>query len=199
MVCGWAHQQIPLKVVYTSIDRLCERLAAKGGRRRPIRIELCEAEVLDRFDEWRRAVGVGAATEPGNASRRARRSLTQHVAEVIDRLTAWSERDETPAALAEAVVRTLPDLHAILQRGGSARGEGRQELLRGLRRIQESLVTSLRESMDVALHQQLRTEAARDLEPFRARMAPATFRDSVDAATDRLLCEQMKFPQIVFE
>jgi hypothetical protein len=57
-VCGWAEQGIPLNAVYRGIDRYCERYYAKGARRRPVHIDFCEHDVLDVFDEWRRAVGV---------------------------------------------------------------------------------------------------------------------------------------------
>src|SRR5918993_5637438 len=57
-VCGWASRGIPIKVAYRGIDRYVERYYAKGPRRRPVRVEFCEADVLDVFDEWRRAVGV---------------------------------------------------------------------------------------------------------------------------------------------
>jgi hypothetical protein len=57
-VQGWAHQGIPLKVAEAGIDRYFERYYRKGPRRRPVRIEFCEADVLDAFDDWRRAVGV---------------------------------------------------------------------------------------------------------------------------------------------
>src|SRR3982751_7124884 len=64
-VCGWAVQGIPLKVVFRGIDQYCERYYSKGPRRRPVRIEFCEADVFDLFDAWRRAVGVAAG--PGDA------------------------------------------------------------------------------------------------------------------------------------
>ena len=54
----WAEMGIPLKVAFQGIDRYVERATAKGPRRRPVRIEFCEADVLDAFDAWRRAVGV---------------------------------------------------------------------------------------------------------------------------------------------
>ena len=49
---------MPLKVACAGIDRYFERYYRKGPRRRPVRIEFCEADVLDAFDDWRRAVGV---------------------------------------------------------------------------------------------------------------------------------------------
>lgn len=61
MVCGWAAAGIPLGVVERAIDRRYARYRARGTQRRPLRIEYCEADVLDAFDEWKRAVGVGAA------------------------------------------------------------------------------------------------------------------------------------------
>jgi hypothetical protein len=57
-VCGWAAQGIPLNVVFQGIDRHFERYYARGPRRRPVQIDFCENDVLDVFDEWRRAVGV---------------------------------------------------------------------------------------------------------------------------------------------
>ncbi len=61
MVVGWEAQGIPLKVALSGIDRAVDRRDAKGPSRRPLRVEFCEADVLDAFDAWRRAVGVGAA------------------------------------------------------------------------------------------------------------------------------------------
>jgi hypothetical protein len=61
MVAAWAAEGIPLKIALRGIDRAVERRDAKGPSRRPLRVEFCEADVLDAFDEWRRAVGVGTA------------------------------------------------------------------------------------------------------------------------------------------
>src|SRR5688572_8754027 len=60
-VAAWAARGVPLRVAYRGIDRCVDRLAAKGNRRRPVKVEFCDADVLDVFDEWRRAVGVPAA------------------------------------------------------------------------------------------------------------------------------------------
>ena len=58
LVSGWAAQGIPLKVAFQGIDRYFERYYRKGPRRRPVRIDFCDADVLDVFDEWRRALGL---------------------------------------------------------------------------------------------------------------------------------------------
>src|SRR6478672_7333926 len=67
-VCGWAARGIPLSIAQQGIDRYFERYYAKATpRRRPVQIQFCEADVLDVFDEWRRAVGVAEASEDGEA------------------------------------------------------------------------------------------------------------------------------------
>ena len=58
LVSGWAAQGVPLKVAFSGIDRYFERYYRKGPRRRPVKIDFCEADVLDAFDEWRRALGL---------------------------------------------------------------------------------------------------------------------------------------------
>src|SRR5256886_2978161 len=58
LVSSWAAQGIPLKIAFRGIDRYFERYYSKGPRRRPVRIDFCEADVLDVFDEWRRALGL---------------------------------------------------------------------------------------------------------------------------------------------
>lgn len=59
-VLGWAARGIPLKIAFEGIDRHVDRALARGPRRRPARAEFCEADVLDVFDEWRRALGLPA-------------------------------------------------------------------------------------------------------------------------------------------
>jgi hypothetical protein len=86
-----------------------DRFAAKGPRRRPVRVEFCDADVLDVFDEWRRAVGV-AAVSP-DARRRGRRrtrhaSLAAHLDRVVARLTAL--RASSGANLGDVVDSLVP-------------------------------------------------------------------------------------------
>ena len=95
-VTRWSTRGIPIRVVFRGIDRYFERYYAKGPRRRPARIEFCEADVLDVFDEWKRAVGVGAAPiSDGEAHEeegvsRKRGTLAAHLERVVARLTTWN-------------------------------------------------------------------------------------------------------------
>src|SRR5882672_5679029 len=89
MVSRWASDGVPLKVAFGGIDRYFERYYRKGARRRPVRIDFCEADVLDVFDEWRRATGVTTATGSAESASQSRRgpSLPEHLERVLMRLT----------------------------------------------------------------------------------------------------------------
>src|SRR5690242_5647309 len=78
-VCGWAAQGVPLAVAFKGIDQYCERYYAKGPRRRPVRVEFCEADVLDLFDDWRRAVGVTSTEADDAPAERKQDSLPSHI------------------------------------------------------------------------------------------------------------------------
>src|SRR5215216_1302925 len=65
LVRGWAEQGVPLKVALGGIDRTFERYYRKGARRRPLQVSFCNADVLDAFDNWRRAIGLSGASDAG--------------------------------------------------------------------------------------------------------------------------------------
>src|SRR5437763_9215069 len=85
-VSGWAAQGVPLAVAFKGIDHYCERYYAKGPRRRPVRVEFCEADVLELFDDWRRAVGVSSLDGGDDARERKPDSLPSHLDRAIARL-----------------------------------------------------------------------------------------------------------------
>src|SRR5262249_33231659 len=96
LVSGWAARGVPLKVAFEGIDRYFERYYRKGPRRRPVKIDFCEADVLDVFDEWRRATGVvqsPVTSQPACQSTvdqlgAARHSLPAHLERVVMRLSS---------------------------------------------------------------------------------------------------------------
>ncbi len=102
LVAGWAREGMPLRVALHGVDRTVARLTAKGPRRRPIRIEFCEADVRDAAEQWRRAVGVraaanaspaGSTTEEAAEPSSARLpSLPKHLERVLLRLSALARR-----------------------------------------------------------------------------------------------------------
>ena len=112
-VMSWAAQGIPLRVAEAGVDRYFERYYRKGPRRRPVRVEFCEADVLDAFDRWRRAVGVTTVApditggpdveDPTPRPRHAARSLARHLEATVARLTVLRGSDKAGPALGDAL------------------------------------------------------------------------------------------------
>lgn len=197
-VCGWSARGIPLKVVYRGIDRYFERYYAKGPRRRPVRVEFCEADVLDVFDEWRRAVGVGtAAGEPG-AGEHPRASLPAHLERLVARLTTLRAGGER-ASLDRTLEEIVRELDAARAGSKSLRGERREALLARLRELDRRLLEAARRAGDPALLDRLAIEAEEELAPFRLRMASEVYDRSREACIDRLIRDHFTLPTISFD
>ena len=202
-VCGWAIKGVPLTVATRGIDRYFERYYAKGPRRRPIRIEFCEADVMDVFDEWRRALGITASDSgvptDASSSPEARRheSLPAQLERVVARLTALrAGQDRSLDATLDAIVHEID----VARTGAkSIRGEARQMLIERLRVLDKQLLDAVHAQCDADTMESLSTEADEDLAPFRGRMAPETYEQSRRSAVDRLLRERRKLPTIAFE
>lgn len=205
LVRGWAEQGIPFKVAGYGIDRAFERYYAKGPRRRPLRVEFCEADVLDAFDQWRRAVGVRGVTDD-EAPPRRREGLATHITRAINRLTALrggpASADGSRPTLTLAddvlddVVRVLDGLASSAER---ARGDARERILADLSTLDTRLIDAARAAAGEPLLAELATQADDDLRPFRDRMPPDAWRQARAAAQTRLLRERAQLPALVGE
>ena len=201
LVRGWSERGIPLKVVFSGIDRQVERYLAKGPQRRPVRIEFCEADVLDVFDEWRRAVGVAAADQAApdaaDAAEGRRESLAAHLERSVARLTARrAGADRALDTLLDAVVSELDAARAGTR---TLRGEKREALLERLRALDGELQAAAQAACDAATLRRLTEEADLQLAPFRPRMAAAAYAQSRQACLDRLIREHAKLPTLAFD
>lgn len=199
-VSGWAMQGVPLAVAFRGIDRYCERYYAKGARRRPVRVEFCEADILELFDDWRRAVGVSRLVDlPQGAEPPARRdSLPAHLERAIARLTAMRASGRSPVfdrRLDEAV-RELDRARAVATQ---ARGEARTSLIERLASLDRELLAAARAEVDEARRAALVAEAGREIAPFAARMTPEARARAIDAAVDRLLRDLVGLPVLVHD
>ena len=202
LVCAWQARQIPLSVVFRAIDRTVDRRASSPSRRRPVRIEFCEADVLELFDEWRRAVGVARRDEADADSRRRNprgTSLPAHLERVVLGLTALRANRGHPEALRDLAARLAAELDAIRAAARTARGDRREQLLARLEGVDRELLAAARAGADESLRDRLRADAERELAGFRERMPPVEFRKAVAAAADRLLREQLDLPRIALE
>ena len=202
-VCGWADRGIALAIVFRGIDRYFERYYAKGSRRRPARVEFCEAHILDVFDEWKRAVGVGAATPDDDtspyegAAARKRASLPAHLDRVVARLTALrsSESRELNVVLDE-VVREIDTLRSGAK---GLRGAAREAVLERLRVLDQRVLEAARADCAASTLDGLVREADVLLAAFRDRMSAEIYAQSQEACVDRLVRGRLHLPTVTFE
>ena len=204
-VQGWASQGVPLKVAEAGIDRYFARYYRKGPRRRPVRIEFCEADVLDAFDDWRRAVGVtqvvsdgegGPDVEDPQPAIRPRRSLASQIEGALARLTVLRGSDKAGPIFGEALDRAVRALDALRPEAGRARGDARDQLIRRITGIEEELADAAIAGLSDTERAAFEREAGEELEPFRARMPEEAFRQSRRQAVQRLVREHFGLPSL---
>lgn len=204
-VQSWAQQGIPLKVAEAGIDRYFERYYRKGPRRRPVQIMFCEADVLDVFDDWRRAIGLSRVTadaedgpevEEPVAAARPRRSLASQIAAALARLTVLRGSDKAGPVLGEALDRAVRSLDALRTDALRARGDVRDRVLEQIASIDDALVSAAVESLTPTARASLQEEADVELAPFRARMTADAYAQSRRAAIRRLVRQHFGLPSL---
>ena len=205
-VVAWAQQGIPLKVAEAGIDRYFERYYRKGPRRRPVRIEFCDADVRDAFDDWRRAIGVSMVVadaaggpdveEPVQGAGRSRRSLASQVEAALSRLTVLRGSDKAGRAIGPALEAAVRALDALPPEAARARGDAREALLARVAAIESALVAAASAALDAEQRAELETEADAELAPFRPRMTPEAYAQSRRAAIERLVRLHFGLPEI---
>src|SRR5262245_55208948 len=156
-VCGWAVQGVPLAVAFKGIDAYCERYYAKGPRRRPVRVEFCEADVLEIFDDWRRAVGVtgsAAAEEPV----RKQDSLPPHLERAMARLTALRAGGRS-GTFDRTIEDTVRELDRLRSQAKTARGDARAAIRDQLAALDSALLAAAETELDDEKRRDLRRRA----------------------------------------
>jgi hypothetical protein len=200
MVSGWANTGVPLKIAYGGIDRYFERYYRKGPRRRPVRIDFCEADVLDLFDEWRRATGLTAAAVAGDDAAAVPRrgpSLPEHLERVLIRLTNARANDLVDARIDALIEQLSMDLDRARTAGG-ARGEARKALLERLIDADALLMATARVALDDGQLEDIRRDADAELSGFGEQMAPEALDRARQRAIDRLVRARLHLPTIAF-
>jgi hypothetical protein len=202
MVQGWAEQGVPLKVVEAGIDRTFERYYRRGPRRRPVHISFCEADVLDLFDDWRRAMGVPTVAEadaPDAAhAAPAAGSLPAHLERVVNRLTL-RRGGQCPPPVDAALERLVRELDAARAGARSLRGEARTALIGRLAEVDAEVLALAVELLTPEQRDAAARDAEQELAPFRERMAPAAYEAATTTATERLVRQAAGLPVVKYE
>ena len=202
-VCGWATQGVPLKVAFRGIDQYCERYYAKGPRRRPVRIEFCEADILDLFDHWRRAIGAVPVGDENAADAPPPRKapLEAHIERVIARLTSSRAGGARTAAFDSHVDAIVRELDHLVPDARGARGERRESIAARLQELDAELIQAALDATgtDKSVVAALTHEAETELAPFASRMPPPAFERARTAAFERLLRDTFGLPVLTYE
>jgi hypothetical protein len=203
LVSRWAADGVPLKVAFRGIDRTFERYYRKGPRRRPVRVDFCEADVLDVFDEWRRAVGLAghaltASSAPGQPEGEPERrtsSLPLHLERVLLKLSNARAKGVEVDGLID---RVSSELDAARATSGGMRGEARRALIDRLTVLDAQLLHVARAVLDDEQRQRSERDADEELSGFRDRMPAEAYRRARLALSDRLLRERLGLPVVSF-
>lgn len=206
LVAGWAARGVPLKIAFGGIDRCFERYRRKGPRRRPLKIDFCEADVLDVFDQWRQSVGLPAAImdaesesdDEGRESGRRSRSLPAHLERVVRRLSAARADGSLAASFDPLIDAAARELEAARAGGHGLRGESRQTIIARLAALDVEFLRAAHGVIEDKTRTELMNEAESELAPFRARMMPEAFARARQAAVDRLLRAHFGLPVVAF-
>jgi hypothetical protein len=224
IVSRWAEQGVPLKVAYAGIDRYFERYYRKGPRRRPVKIDFCDADVLDMFDEWRRAIGIVAdaanrqspdaqSPEPPftldqspqppilnpQSPSSPRSSLPAHLERVLLRLSSSRARGTLGDLFDTLLDRVSAELDEARAKASGVRGEARHALIERLAAIDADILQMARAALDADATAALAREADADLAAFRTAMPADAYARARQAAIDRLVRERFGLPVIRFE
>ncbi len=199
-VSSWAERGIPLKVAFEGIDRYFERYYRAGPRRRPVKIDFCEADVLDVFDEWRRATGIAAISSAPAAAADARSSsLPSHLERVMIRLSSARASGAAGPEIDPLIDRLSHALDRARGKAGGLRGAARQAALDELAQIDAEMLETVRARLDADALAAIDAEAEEELRQFRAGMSPDAYDRARQATAARLIRQKFNLPTILFD
>jgi hypothetical protein len=226
IVTRWEHDGVPLKVAFQGIDRFVERYHRARPRRRPVRIEFCDTDVVEVFDEWRRALGLTARPSVGESGLSAGEAARVSAGETMPlgdgvpedeaprerpgrSLRAHLERAAVRLSSARATGRVGPSADRVLEslsaeldlareRVRGLRGEARHALLDRLIVLDRTLIDAARDALEAPDRAAIEDEARQQLLAFRERMAPASYERALGVAVDRLVRDRAGLPELVF-
>jgi hypothetical protein len=196
LVSAWADAGIPLRIVLHGIDRTVERRSRKGPQRRPLRVEFCEADVLDAFDEWRRAVGVAAP--PAEATGTKPPSLGSHLERALLRLTN-ARATNTVGSDFDALIDELSHVFsAVKEAGRHLKGDRRQAIVDRLQALDAEMLVRARRALTISDASALTAQAETELIAFRERLTVEAYARAREAALDRLVRDRFSIPTLAF-
>jgi len=201
MVSRWARDGVPLKVAFGGIDRYFERYYRKGPRRRPVRVDFCEADVLDVFDEWRRATGLTASSSADNPTSHPPKrspSLPEHLERTLIKLTNAQATGMLGPGLDPLIEQLSGELDRARSVAGGMRGDARRAMSERLAVADAALLSIARQGITAADLDEMRRDAGALLGPLVDQMAPDVQDRARERALNQLVRERFHLPIITF-
>jgi hypothetical protein len=202
VVSRWARDGVPLKVALRGIDRYFERYYRSGPKRRPVRVEFCDTDVLEVFDEWRRAVGVAsiptAATQSAEVAAGGHRSptLASHLERVLIKLSSARATGRLGEQADALIDRLSAELDLARSQARGLRGEARRLLLDRLASIDRELLDAVAAALPATVRETMSADADATLSSYRDRMTATAFARARQVTIDQLLRDHANLPTI---
>ena len=188
----WKDAGIPLEAVLRGIDAAFDKWERRPRRTRKVNgLAYCAQEVLATAEEMKEStVGAGSPTKqaPGLEASTVAEFLRHNAAELERASLSQSVRaiaDETSAGL-----RSVADTFA------SGSPPPMEDVERRLTVMEEKLFASLLATTPEAALLQVRTEADRDLAPYRSRMSAQQIEQLHKQYLQKRLLEQYQIPRL---
>lgn len=188
----WKDAGIPLEAVLRGIDATFEKWERRPARFRKVNgLAYCAQEVLSSAEEMKEAAVGAAAKQPRDTG-----LDLPAVAEFLKRNAQQLRRVELPASaqtLAEETAVTLHGLAESLSAGTPVRME---DLERRLTVAEEKLFASLLAATPDEALLNVRTEADRDLAPYRRKMTAPQIEQLHKQYVHKRLLDQYQVPRL---
>ncbi len=188
----WKDAGIPLEAVLRGIDTAFDKWERRPKRTRKVNsLAYCAQEVLAAAEEMKEAAVGGGSPKKDDPELNAGtvRDFLRHNSEELEQASL----PETALRVAGESATGLRDIAALFESGAAPAME---DLERRLTVMEEKLIASLLAAMPEAALLQVRTEADRDLAPYRSRMSAPQIEQLHNQYVQKRLLEQYKLPRL---
>lgn len=196
---SWKDAGIPLEAVLRGIDTTFDKWERRPRRTRKVNaLAFCAQEVLASAEELREAVVGASATPSGRVAKRQAALDPSEVAEFLTYNAQQLEEGRFPDAavqLAQETAATLRTLASLLS-AGTKPEVSMEDLERRLTVAEERLFAALLAATPHEAVLKVRTEADRDLAPYRNKMSTPQIDQLYKQYVHKHLLDQYRVPRL---
>jgi hypothetical protein len=188
----WKDAGIPLEAVLRGIDESFDKWERRPKRTRKINgLAYCAQEVLSAAEQMNEA-STGAAKPEKSDPELDAKAVVEFLRNNAHQLLAAS----LPEAVRDAATATASSLRDVAAMFQSATPPSMEDIERRLTVMEEKLIAALIASTPEAMLLQIRTEADRDLAPYRSRMTAPQIEQLQQQYVQKRLLEQYQLPRL---